>query len=150
MLFIRKLSQSLKAQNWTEIWIEFLLLIIGVFLGIQVSNWNQDRLDARAEALMLEWLEEDFRAIEPSLERTILRYRETVASTGEVVRPLHLPDPPEDETTFRRVLGNAAYLWTGPPSRSPRRAASVDGLPVRDHAGGGAPASGVAGGAGGA
>lgn len=115
MMFIRKLSRSLKSQNWTETWIEFVLLIIGVFLGIQVSNWNQDRIDARAEAVMLERLEEDFRAIEPQLLKTIQRYRQTVASTGEVVRQLRLPDPPQDDAAFRKILGNAAYLWTVPP-----------------------------------
>jgi len=47
-VILRKLSQSLKQQNWTAIWIEFVLLVVGVFLGIQVSNWNAARVD-RAE-----------------------------------------------------------------------------------------------------
>lgn len=115
MIFIRKLARSLKSQNWTETCVEFVLLIIGVFLGIQVSNWNDDRLHARAEAILLERLGEDFRTIEPQLARSIQAYRETIASTGEVVRQLRLPDPPEDEAAFRRILGNAAYLWTVPP-----------------------------------
>jgi len=43
-MILRRLSQSLKTQNWTAIWIEFILLVSGVFLGIQVSNWNSERL----------------------------------------------------------------------------------------------------------
>jgi hypothetical protein len=34
-MILRRLTQSLKAQNWTAIWIEFVLLAVGVFLGIQ-------------------------------------------------------------------------------------------------------------------
>jgi hypothetical protein len=50
-MILRRLSQSLKEQNWTAIWIEFILLVTGVFLGIQVSNWNAARADdARAQA----------------------------------------------------------------------------------------------------
>ena len=50
-MILRRLSQSLKEQNWTAIWIEFILLVAGVFLGIQVSNWNAARADdARAQA----------------------------------------------------------------------------------------------------
>ncbi|MCX7041399.1 MAG: hypothetical protein NT117_01650 [Gammaproteobacteria bacterium] len=50
-MILRRLSQSLKDQNWTAIWIEFVLLVAGVFLGIQVSNWNAARADnARAQA----------------------------------------------------------------------------------------------------
>lgn len=46
-MILRLFSQSLKEQNWTAIWIEFVLLVAGVFLGIQVSNWNAEREDAR-------------------------------------------------------------------------------------------------------
>jgi hypothetical protein len=42
-MILHRLSQSLKQQNWTAIWIEFILLVSGVFLGIQVSNWNAER-----------------------------------------------------------------------------------------------------------
>ena len=47
-MLLRRFSQSLKEQNWTAILIEFVLLVAGVFLGIQVANWNQARAD-RAE-----------------------------------------------------------------------------------------------------
>ena len=47
-MILRRLSQSLKEQSWTAIVIEFVLLVVGVFLGIQVANWNQARID-RAE-----------------------------------------------------------------------------------------------------
>jgi hypothetical protein len=42
-MILRRLSQSLKEQNWTAICIEFVLLVLGVFLGIQVANWNDER-----------------------------------------------------------------------------------------------------------
>lgn len=42
-MILRRVAESLKAQNWTEIWIEFVLLVAGVFLGIQAANWNEAR-----------------------------------------------------------------------------------------------------------
>lgn len=47
-MILRRLSQSLKTQNWTAIAIEFVLLVVGVYLGIQVANWNQAQADARS------------------------------------------------------------------------------------------------------
>jgi hypothetical protein len=44
-MILRRLSQSIKEQNWAAIWIEFILLVVGVFLGIQVANWNAARVD---------------------------------------------------------------------------------------------------------
>ena len=42
-MILHRLSQSLKEQSWTTILIEFVLLVCGVFLGIQVANWNEQR-----------------------------------------------------------------------------------------------------------
>ena len=52
-MILRRLSQHLRNQQWTAIGIELVIVILGVFIGIQVSNWNESRHeDARArEAL---------------------------------------------------------------------------------------------------
>ncbi len=44
-MILRRLAQNLKDQNWTAIGIEFVLLVLGVFLGIQVANWNEERIE---------------------------------------------------------------------------------------------------------
>lgn len=52
-MILRRLAENLKDQNWTAIWIEFILLVVGVFLGIQVANWNSGRVDKiRAQAYL--------------------------------------------------------------------------------------------------
>jgi hypothetical protein len=55
-MILRRLSENLRLQNWTAITIEFVIVVIGVFAGNQVSNWNQERLDKRAPNRMLEQL----------------------------------------------------------------------------------------------
>ena len=55
-MILRRLSTNLRAQNWTAIAIEVLIVIVGVFIGTQVSNWNQDRLEKRATTQMLDQL----------------------------------------------------------------------------------------------
>jgi len=115
MILIRRLSRSFREQNWVQTGVEFVLLVVGVFLGIQAANWNDDRVRARSEALMLLRIQEDFRAIEPALARTVDRYRTTVDSTGDVILQLRQPEPPEDEVAFRKSLRDAAFLWYVPP-----------------------------------
>jgi len=61
-MILRRLSQSLKEQNWTAIWIEFILLVSGVFLGIQVANWNATRVDASRATAYLERIRDDINA----------------------------------------------------------------------------------------
>ncbi len=60
-MILRRLSQSLKQQNWTAIVIEFILLVSGVFLGIQVSNWNEARVERALEANYISSLAIDVR-----------------------------------------------------------------------------------------
>lgn len=42
-MILRRITEHVKTQNWTAIWIEFVLLASGVFLGIQAANWNEGR-----------------------------------------------------------------------------------------------------------
>lgn len=40
---LRRITEHVKAQNWFAVGIDFLIVVVGVFIGIQVSNWNADR-----------------------------------------------------------------------------------------------------------
>lgn len=53
-MILRRLTENLRAQNWTAIIIEFFIVVIGVFIGTQVSNWNQARLEKQATERMLD------------------------------------------------------------------------------------------------
>ena len=76
-MILRRLSQSLKEQNWTAICIEFVLLVLGVFLGIQVANWNETRREHALEAEYIERLQRDFRAIDERLVINKTRWERT-------------------------------------------------------------------------
>lgn len=52
-MILRRLTENLRAQNWTAISIEFLIVVIGVFLGTQVANWNEGRIERRETERLL-------------------------------------------------------------------------------------------------
>jgi hypothetical protein len=56
-MILRRLSANLRAQNWTAIVVEFVLVIIGVFLGILAANWNLERVERRETASLLSVLD---------------------------------------------------------------------------------------------
>jgi hypothetical protein len=53
-MILRRLTENLRAQNWTAISIEFLIVVLGVFLGTQVSNWNEERAEKREIGRLLD------------------------------------------------------------------------------------------------
>ena len=48
-MVLRRISEQAVHHNWFAVAIDFLIVAIGVYLGIQASNWNQAR-ETRAQA----------------------------------------------------------------------------------------------------
>ena len=67
-MILRRFAQNLKEQNWTAIGIEFVLLVLGVFLGIQVANWNEAQRDRQSEQQYLERLRRELAEIVPQVQ----------------------------------------------------------------------------------
>ncbi|MCC6788995.1 MAG: hypothetical protein IT547_14270, partial [Hyphomonadaceae bacterium] len=44
-MILRRVMEHLRKQEWTAIGIDFVIVVLGVFVGIQVSNWNEGRLE---------------------------------------------------------------------------------------------------------
>src|SRR5262245_59104463 len=52
-MMLRRVIDHFRRQEWTAIVIDFVITVAGVFVGIQVSNWNADRIDrVRARAYL--------------------------------------------------------------------------------------------------
>ena len=52
-MIYKRAGARLKAQDWLAITIEIGIVVIGVFIGTQVSNWNAARLEKRETQRML-------------------------------------------------------------------------------------------------
>ncbi|ANP44937.1 hypothetical protein [Candidatus Viadribacter manganicus] len=63
-MILRRIIAHLRKQEWTAIGIDFLIVVLGVFLGIQVSNWNEAAASRRAESAYLSQLRGDLQRIE--------------------------------------------------------------------------------------
>jgi hypothetical protein len=61
-MILRRVIQHVKKQEWTAICIDLVIVVVGVFIGIQVSNWNAERADRSAEKRHLEEIAEDLQA----------------------------------------------------------------------------------------
>jgi hypothetical protein len=48
-MILRRVMAHVKAQNWFAVAIDFVIVVVGVFIGIQFSNWNEARGE-RAQA----------------------------------------------------------------------------------------------------
>lgn len=58
-MILRRVIQHVRAQSWTAIGIDFLIVVLGVFIGLQVSNWNDAQRERVSESHYLAALSAD-------------------------------------------------------------------------------------------
>jgi hypothetical protein len=57
----RKVNEHFIAQNWSAVTLDVIVVVVGVFIGIQVSNWNEGRLTSERGEELTERLIADLR-----------------------------------------------------------------------------------------
>ncbi|MFY2764284.1 DUF6090 family protein [Arenimonas sp. MALMAid1274] len=51
---LRNVTQALRNRDWSSVAMEILIVVVGVIIALQVSNWNEERKEAqRAEGYLL-------------------------------------------------------------------------------------------------
>ncbi|MGJ8679464.1 hypothetical protein [Paraglaciecola sp.] len=58
-MIFTKFTRNVKAQNWLGVVLDFLVVVIGIFVGLQAADWNQSRLDKEEEKYHLQFLYEE-------------------------------------------------------------------------------------------
>jgi hypothetical protein len=116
-VILRRLTQSLKQQNWTAIWIEFILLVAGVFLGIQVSNWNAERETRQKSAIFSARLKDDLRVEAWGYQYLMEYQKDTLVNARRALDSFDGAHPLSDEQ-----LVIAAYRATQYESQDRHRA----------------------------
>jgi len=72
-VLLRRITKHLNEQNWFAVAIDFAIVVVGVFIGIQVSSWNDRRTDRVDEVEFLERLHDDLVRVENASERVRTR-----------------------------------------------------------------------------
>lgn len=46
-MLLRSISEHVRNQNWFAVGVDLFIVVIGVFIGIQASNWNEERIESQ-------------------------------------------------------------------------------------------------------
>lgn len=58
-MILRRFAQSIRRQDWFAVAIEFVIVVAGIFVGLQVTEWNERRQLRERECNYLVRLQED-------------------------------------------------------------------------------------------
>jgi hypothetical protein len=58
-MLLRRMIDHVKNQNWTAVALDFAIVVMGVFIGIQVANWNETRTNKEGLTASLKRLDKE-------------------------------------------------------------------------------------------
>lgn len=83
-MLLRSITKHLKEQNWFAVALDFIIVIFGVFIGIQLGNWNEERADNARSQQYLERIASDLTQ-EISIYNDRLQFWRQVSEYGMAV-----------------------------------------------------------------
>lgn len=81
-MLLPRLVARLRNQEWGTLLIELAVVVVGVFIGIQAANWNEDRLERERGVLITQRLIADLQKDLKS-RNILVHYYETVFDSAE-------------------------------------------------------------------
>ena len=91
-MILRRITEHVKAQNWFAVAIDFVIVVLGVFLGIQLGNWNAAQASARLGRDYVERLIRDLKEDEATVRNEAAYYGAVLDSVQRTDALLRAPD----------------------------------------------------------
>lgn len=116
---IRRFREHITAHNWFAVGIDVVIVIVGVFLGLQANNWNQARVERSAARAYRAEIVENLRANEISIDDQVAYYRgvlghalaalDVLETAGSAMDEAFLIDAYQASQVRQRQLAQTAY-----------------------------------------
>jgi len=115
-MILRRITEHVKAQNWFAVAIDFVIVVAGVFIGIQVANWNAAQADKRLGRAYAERLGASL-AADLQSRQGLAAYYAAVLDSVERTNAL-LADPASDAKALVVNAYRASEVNFSPQSRA--------------------------------
>ena len=111
-MLLRRVIEHVKAQNWTAVALDFLIVVVGVFIGIQVANWNEGLDDRRRAQNYIDRLAQDMEINRQSLIGRQESYASQIENGLMAMDATSAPTDREDAWTIIRSFFQASHAFT--------------------------------------
>lgn len=91
-MILRRVIAHFRKQEWTAIAIDFVIVVAGVFVGLQVANWNQAEADRRVAEKYLSDIVADVKADIVDFSRVCSSANDRIAAAAYVLRKAGVAD----------------------------------------------------------
>ncbi len=115
----QRLSKHLRSQNWFAVAVDFVIVVVGVFMGLQVQVWNEARKERIEEHALLSRLHsETVKLLETQREELVsLSERANILISVNSVLFSQEPLRTLSDLECRRIVGS--HVFRRPPDELP-------------------------------
>ena len=100
-MIIKRIARFVRAQDWNAIAVEFVIVTAGVLMGIEVSNWNNDRVEQARVDQQVASLGTELQANLATIEKYERSVESQLADLSALQRSFGTPGSSEAETDKR-------------------------------------------------
>ena len=116
-MIIKRMAQAIRRQDWFAVFIEILVVIVGLMLAFQLDRWWEQRGDRSQEVQYIERLiadvQADIEAVEFALELQTVRLEMAELLMAVAADPEEATDRPIE---FLGAVAQSSYLFTPIPT----------------------------------
>lgn len=98
--------------------LDFLIVVAGIFVALQVDSWNDQRIDRIYERQMKKNLHEEFSATLQEGARMLSLIESARDSTGRIIDAIRNGAAPTDVESFSRDIYRANWVFDSPTGSS--------------------------------
>jgi hypothetical protein len=111
IVLLRRVTKHIKAQDWFAVFVDFLIVVVGVFVGLQVQDWNDSRKERLEELALLDRLSEETQSLLAAHEQELatLRTRAEILTRVNPVLFSQAPSRPITELECGFISGSHVY-----------------------------------------
>ncbi len=113
-MLLRRITEHVKAQNWTAVGLDFVIVVVGVFIGIQVANWNDARAEEQREKEVLVEILDDLRTDHNILESAMAMAKLNIAASNYVLAAANMSPVEKITIPVDTVLGASEFIAPQP------------------------------------
>lgn len=117
-MILRSITQHLKDQNWFAVVLDFSIVVVGILLAFQITNWNETQQAKINEQAILKQLESEFTEIKTELEKQISVREVWAREIGSLIKILEGNAKAEDS------IIKSGLNASSKPGRTPAQSAA--------------------------
>ena len=109
-MLLRRFLTHFKTQDWIAVVVDFFIVVVGIFVGLQVDQWNQERKERILESQYVLSIKSDLQADVVELDHTIELARQRAQSGRIIITSVNANRIDVDPTEFVWAVYNSLLL----------------------------------------